>query len=211
MAETNSESTPKSRGLTDRTTAIAEARRYGRSSLDLVTEFIPGDMTKSTLALMALIERWQAFHLGSIDAIEASNPLAAMTLIRSYAENAAAILWIWERPADLSKLFIGAERDKFAIGRLVANAQKHAPGFSELYQQLSDAAHPSGAGAYQSIRLDPENVGSFGWTSHPRFRDEQDALWALLWVIEICEIHADRVAPIFRAVRQSMGGASDDA
>ncbi|CAN5276564.1 hypothetical protein BH09ACT2_BH09ACT2_08320 [soil metagenome] len=211
MAETNRENTPEARGLTDRTSAIAEARRYGRSSLDLVTEFIPGDMTKTTLALMALIERWQAFHIGAIDAIEASNPLAAMTLIRSYAENAAALLWIWERPADLSKLFIGAEREKFAIGRLVANAQKYAPGFNELYQQLSDAAHPSGVGAYQSIRLDSENDGSFAWSSHPRFRHEEDALWALMWVIEICEIHADRVAPIFRGLRESMSRAARDA
>lgn len=160
-------------------------------------------ISTGSMAALALTERAQAFHIGSVDQIEAENPLAAMTLIRSYAENAAAVIRVTEHPDDLSKLYIGAHRDKFAVGRLISNATKRAPGLKALYAHLSDAAHPAGAGSFHSLQVVDQTSRDVTWTSHPRFRNAEDPLWMLMWTLELCEIHTRLLPRLFEFVQPS--------
>ena len=55
------------------------------------------------VAAAGLLARAQGFHDGSVAAIEADNPYAAFTLLRPYAENAVALIYLRDKPAALAK------------------------------------------------------------------------------------------------------------
>jgi hypothetical protein len=48
--------------------------------------------TTAVVLLSGLVTRGIGLHNAAVAALEADNPFAAFTLIRSYAENAAAVL-----------------------------------------------------------------------------------------------------------------------
>ena len=56
------------------------------------------------LLLSGFLARAQGLHEGAVAAISADNPYAAFTLLRAYAENAAAILYVKDHPAQLEVL-----------------------------------------------------------------------------------------------------------
>jgi hypothetical protein len=182
---------------------LERARLAGRAMLGPATHFFPdGKLYEDDFAFLNFIERAQAFHIGALDLIERGNPLAAMTVIRSYLETIAATFWLAKHPDDVSKLNVGASQG-LPIGRVIAEATKELPGLRDVYKVLSDAAHPAGAGALHTIRTDGEN--GFTWQSMPRFRSIDDARQVLRWVEELCEVATHIVAETIRS--RSRGGA----
>ena len=57
------------------------------------------------LVFSGFLARAQGFHEGAVAAIAADNPYAAFTLLRAYAENAAAILYVKDHPAQLERFW----------------------------------------------------------------------------------------------------------
>lgn len=132
------------------------------------------DLTSGLIAYFGFLERAQAFHEGVVAMIEAGNPLAAATLLRSFAENTAAVYYIDEHPQQVEKLELGAKQG-LAIGKVVAAAEKSLPGFKSIYAQLSSMAHPSGAGSFHTMRVADDDERIVTWQSAPTFRTLDDA------------------------------------
>lgn len=182
-------------------TAIADelqrARLAGREMLGSATAFFgDGNIYKDDFSFLNFVERAQAFHIGAIDLIERGNPLAAMTVIRSYLETIAAVFWLAKHPDDVSKLNLGASQG-LPIGRVIAEATKALPGLQDVYKVLSDAAHPAGAGAFHTISTNGEDM--LTWQSMPRFRSINDARQVLQWVEELCEVATHIIAETIRS------------
>ncbi|WP_454117068.1 hypothetical protein [Microbacterium aurum] len=180
--------------------ARAEFAKFGRS-LDRVVQ---PDLTIEAMGLLALMTRAQGFHDGALQAVVSNNPYAAFPLVRCYAENAAVLLWVLEHPNDIGRLSAIAPQDqRFAIGRLVANAAKRAPGFKDVYEQLSEFTHPVASGFTQPFRAAPgaDADAGFSWSSVPSFSSDDDKILACFWLVELTEMHAN-IWP--RAYRSAM-------
>jgi hypothetical protein len=167
---------------------LAAARHSGRTMLDGLSEmFAKGVLYDQDLMLLGFVERAQAFHIGTVDLTEAGNPLAALTLLRSFAENVAVIYWVDKHPDDYAKLHPDAAAG-FPMGRVVAEAEKRIPGFKAAYASWSNAAHPVGSGAFHTLHV--TNEGRFTWQSHPTFRSLSDAEEILKQLDALCVITA---------------------
>lgn len=170
------------------TDELEHARRSGRAMLDpRMKNFFANGLYADDLTFLHFVERCQAFHVGAVDLVERGNPLGAMTLLRSYLENVASVFWLAKRPEDIDKLRPGAKQ-RLPISQVVAHASKSLPGLKVVYERLSDAAHPSGAGAFHTMRVGEDR--SFTWQSFPTFNDVADALQLLQWIEELCAVSA---------------------
>ena len=183
-------------GIRDRPSALTAAagtfEKFMRDVAVIVGQH--PELTKSLMMLYSMLTRAQAFHHGALEAIRSSNGYAAFTLIRAYSENAAALVWLRDKPHDLQRLELGAgDAESLKPGRVVDNPTRRAPGIKVLYKQLSDFSHPAsrtmGRG-WDSAGTD----GQFVFRTAPSLSDE-DAMWACLWLIEITEMH-EQVWPV---------------
>lgn len=148
----------------------------GRAVLSGVTDYAEGHVVFS-----GLLARGQGLYEGSIAAIDANNPYSAFTLIRAYAENAAAILYLRDHPTQLSSFW--RKPGGVAIGRITNHARTRFDGFPGIYNQLSQYAHPAPRSLMASMTADTN--GLLHWASAPRFKSESDALVAYAWVVEL--------------------------
>jgi hypothetical protein len=166
---------------------LAEARSQTKAMVRGALRAIGADgaLTEGHMPFLGFVERAQAFHQGVLDMVEKGNPLAAATLLRSFAENLAVVFYLEKHPAEFEKLQPGAKQG-LPMGKVVAAAQKTLPGFKSVYDHLSSMAHPSGAGAFQT--LDVEEDGTFTWQSNPTFRSADEAKTLLRWLKEIREL-----------------------
>jgi hypothetical protein len=144
------------------------------------------------VAIAGLLARAQGFHEGAVAAITADNPYAAFTLLRAYAENVAALLYLKDKPQTVSK-FVGEPNSPGVKPGVLTNyAKKHADGFTAIYEQLSQYAHPASRSllASQSI-VEDEDGTSHTWKSKsaPQFGSEFDRLMACAWTFELAEAH----------------------
>ncbi|HEY4268895.1 MAG TPA: hypothetical protein VGM94_11960 [Galbitalea sp.] len=146
------------------------------------------EISIASMSLMSVLTRAHAFHEGAVDALRSDNPFAAFTLLRSYAENAALLVWLKHHPDDLNRLYPQAPPDaRFAIGKLLNFAQARLLGFSGVYEQLSGFAHPSAATAMTPWRAAGEDNRKVNWTSAPAFKNDGDFMIAGMWAVELAE------------------------
>lgn len=183
-------------------TDLANARLQSRDMVrGILGMFGPrGEVTEHLFPLLGFIERAQAFSLGAISMIEAGNPLAAASLLRSLAENVASVFYVNARPSELAKLQPGAEHG-LPMGRVIAAAEKRLPGFKGAYDRLSSMAHPSGAGNFQTLRAADDNT--FTWQSYPRFKDESDPMILLSLLSNLSEMSATVIQTTVRELERS--------
>lgn len=176
---------------------LAEARRQSRAMLDgSVHMFGPrGELTEAHFPLLGFIERAQAFSLGVINMVEAGNPLAGAALLRAFAENLATVYYVNRHPNELSKLHPGAEHG-LPIGRVIAETEKHLPGYKTMYGQLSKMAHPTGAGSFRTLKFVDER--QFTWQSHPTFIDVDEARGVLELLSTLSDLTAQVIAASVR-------------
>jgi hypothetical protein len=140
--------------------------------------------TTGHIVFSGLVARAQGFHQGTLAATDADNPYAAFTLLRAYAENVAAILYVGDHPAKLNKLWRDLKGQGIKIGRITNYAQTQMPSFRLVHEDLSRYAHPHAVSILASSRIDGE---SFSWTSGPRFKWEQERLLAYAWTVELAK------------------------
>jgi hypothetical protein len=57
--------------------------------------------------------------------------------------------------------------------------------FKEIYDQLSQYAHPASRSILASFQVNDD--ARFTWSSAPRFRSEGDTVTACAWVIELAQ------------------------
>lgn len=165
---------------------LSAARDAGRAMLhDALAYLKDGRIHYDDLPYLGFIERAQAFHLGVLSLVEQGNPLAAVTVLRAYAENLAVVFWVNRKPQEFEKLRPGSTQ-RLPIGKVIAEAERHLPGFKALYDLWSDHAHPSGSGAFHTLKF--ASGGQFTWQSHPNFRSVEDARQVLEWLDSLCTL-----------------------
>jgi len=175
-------------GITDRSTGLARAQdswklliaagKKGLGSSD-------AGYTEAHLIFSGFLARAQGFHEGAVAAISANNPYAAFTLLRAYAENVAAILYVIDHPAELETFWRDLTGIGVWIGKMTKHARKRAGGFKDIYSELCRYAHPHAVSVLASSRVVDGDL--IQWSSAPAFKFENDALVACAWVVELAQ------------------------
>lgn len=172
-------------GVLDRQTGIERARDARQLLIDAAQTVLSAvtDYTVPHLIFSGFVARAQGLHEAAVAAIEADNPYAAFTLLRAYSENAAAILYLIDHPTTLNKFW--QDPRGVQVGRITNHARKNFKMFKEIYDQLSQYAHPTRRSILASFQVSDD--GQFTWSSAPRFGSEGDILTACAWVIELAQ------------------------
>lgn len=143
-------------------------------------------ITALTIVFQGFVARAQGLHEGSVDMIDGENPHAAFTLLRAYAENAAAILYAKDHPKAVSQWW-EPDGHGMKIGRITNHAVTRFDGFKGIYDQLSKFAHPQAVGLLASSQVTGDQERTMKWHSAPHFKNPEDRLVAYAWVIELAE------------------------
>lgn len=144
------------------------------------------DLTLLTMVFQGFVARAQGLHEGSVQMIEAGNPHAAFTLLRAYAENAAAILYAMDHP-NVAHHWWDPEGHGIKVGKITNHAATRFGGFKDIYDQLSKFAHPQAKGLLASTTIADEEEGTMEWSSAPRFKRLEDQMIAYGWAVELAE------------------------
>lgn len=165
------------------------------------------ELTRAHFPFLGIIERSQAFHLGVITMVETGNPLGAATLLRSFAETLAVVFYVNAHPSEFEKLQPNAQQG-FPMGRVIAEAEKSLPGYRSMYKDLSSMAHPSGAGAFQTLKLGDDR--SFTWQSYPTFKDVVHARELLELLDKLGDLMAQVIRQTAQQFETGMGVANSE-
>jgi len=177
-------------GITDRDTGLAKAHDSWHLLIEAGQKGMgsSSDYTEAHLIFSGFLARAQGFHEGAVAAIRAGNPYAAFTLLRAYAENVAAIMYVIDHPAELEKFWRDMDGIGVWIGKMTKHATKQSAGFKGIYQQLCGYAHPHARSMLTSSRVAEGRIVE--WSSAPAFKSEDDALIASAWVVELAQATA---------------------
>ena len=140
--------------------------------------------TTMTVVFQSFVARAQCLHEASVQTIEVENPHAAFTLLRAYAENTAAILYARDHP-NLAAHWWDVDGHGIKIGRIINHARTRLGGFKEIYDQLSQYAHPQARGLLASSTITEGRTVQ--WFSAPHFKSANDQLVAYAWVVELAD------------------------
>ena len=175
------------RGITDRPTGQKQARvsldaliSTGRKILETNVEY-----RVEHLVFSGFLARAQGFHEGTVAAIDADNPYAAFTLLRAYAENTAAILYVKDHPAELNRFWRDIHRLDVPINEIISYAMTRFRGFKGIYSELGKYAHPHALSLLASSRVIEGRIVQ--WSSVPKFKSDHDTIMACVWVVELAE------------------------
>jgi hypothetical protein len=142
------------------------------------------EMTTRLVVFQGFVARAQALHESATQMIHGENPHAAFTLLRAYAENAAAVLYAKDHP-ELVDHFWDTKGYGIKIGRITEHARTRFAGFKDIYDQLSKFAHPQAQGLLASSSVTHDRTVT--WGSAPHFKSADDQLVAYAWVVELAE------------------------
>lgn len=191
---------PASRGIVDKATGFAEATAARETMTTLVMTFLPKrfDFDVPRMTMLSLLTRAQGFHDGAVAALAADNPFATFTLLRSYAENAAMLCWLVDKPADIERIYPEAPPERtIRIGQLTNYAENRLGGFRGVYAQLSKFAHPGAGTALSGWHAGDEN--QVHWASAAAFKNDDDYKIACFWVVELAEANGHLWAECWEA------------
>jgi hypothetical protein len=148
------------------------------------------DVYDGHLLVMGLSSRAVGMHDGVVNALETDNPFATYTLLRSYAENAAALIYAIEKPNQLHRILgLGGSRP-IKVGTLTNYAEqgsKRFGTFSDVYVDLSDFSHPMSRSIFAAMA--PTEDG-FKWQLDPKFKYDKDFVVACSLVVEMAEANS---------------------
>jgi hypothetical protein len=177
-------------GIVDRVSGIEKARNSRQQIVNLAGGAMGafhhfGGMTVPNLVMMGLASRALGLHDAAVAALEADNPFAAFTLIRAYAENAAAAEYAIEKPKAINQL-MGMHGSSLPIGRIVSHAMQSPNArfgeFKAVYGQLSGYAHPTVKSIFVFVNNSDGN--GFDMSMTPSFKSEKEFLTAASWIVE---------------------------
>ena len=177
-------------GIVDLDSGLDKVRQARQSLLDAGGEILRAvtDLYPRHLALMGFLARAQGLHEGVLWAVEADNPYVAFGSLRSYAENAAAMTYLLDKPQTLDQFLSDPEAKGVRPGKLINHAGKYFAGFAGVYSTLSQYAHPAPRSLLASHKVTEGGPsGKLQWASAPAFKSESERLIACGWVVELSE------------------------
>jgi hypothetical protein len=180
------------RGIVDRASGIDRARASRQWLQDAALHALrrTDQMVDSHLLVMGLASRAAGLHDGAVHALETNNQFATHTLLRSYAENAAAVLYAKDHPKHLGRILgLGGSRPiKPGVITNYAERSSRFGTFKSMHDDLSEFAHPMSRSIFASMRADGD--GGFQWSLAPRFKYDRDFLVACALLVELAEANA---------------------
>ena len=143
-----------------------------------------GAITMDHMIAAGMVARAQALHEAAIAAIDSDNPHASFTLLRSYAEQCAAVLYLTDHPDKARNLWDDSDGRSVKIEPITNYAQNSGRlrRFKDVYDRLSKYTHPSSTAHFSSFRSGEGRT--FTWQSAPRFKRDEEKLVAYAWCIE---------------------------
>ena len=149
------------------------------------------------LFLQASVSRARGLHEGIADAVAASNPHAAVPLLRAFAETVAAVLYVTENPHTVSAWMFSEQEQRARNGPTRPTTGKlvdwmltsgNADQFDAVYAEMCDVTHyGSTAWALPFNITDDvdEDTVTLTWSSAPHWKDDRQATIVCGWVLEI--------------------------
>jgi hypothetical protein len=162
-------------GITDRSTGLQRARASWSTLIKAGARVLGSgqEYTIGHLVFSGFLARAQGLHEAAVAAISGDNPYAAFTLLRAYAENAAAVLYTTDHSAELEKFWRDTGGRGVGIGKITNYAASRFGGFKGIYSDLSKHAHPHALSLLASNRVIDGHV--VHWSSAPAFRSDSQA------------------------------------
>jgi hypothetical protein len=182
----------KARGIVDRATGIERARAARQWINDAAKDVLGRTDTIYDGHLLVMgLARAVGLHDGAIHALETDNPFVVFTLLRSYAENAAAVLYATDHPAQLHRILGFGDSPPIKVGTITNYAERGSGrfgAFRNVYSDLSGFAHPMSRSIFASLR--PHGEDGLRWALEPAFKYDANFLVACALVIELAEANA---------------------
>ena len=173
-------------GITDRVSGIAKAAAGLKAVLAAGRKVLGRDERDFTIEMVVfwgLLARAQGLHEGVVAGIRADNPYATFPLLRAYAENAAAVLYVTDKPEEMEKLWNDRRGQGIWIGHINRHAKSRFGAFKNVYDELIRYAHPATLSLLNSMSSTGERT--LRWQSSPTFGSEADAVIACAWCVEL--------------------------
>ena len=140
------------------------------------------------LVFSGFLARAQGLHEGVVAGISSDNPYAAFTLLRAYAENAAAILYAKDHPAELERFWRDIDGPGVELEAITNYANQRFEGFDSIYSQLRRWAEPQATSLLAGNQV--SDNAEIQWSSVPKFKSDHDAVMACVWVVELAEANS---------------------
>ena len=183
----------KARGIVDRATGIERARASRQWLQDAAWDALnrTDQLQNSHFVVTGLATRAAGLHDGVVHALETDNPFGAYTMLRSYAENAAAVLYATDHPEKLDRILGLGDTNLITVGTITNYAQqgsKRFGAFKKVYDDLSAFAHPMSRSIFASAK--PNGDNGFQWALEPAFKYDLDFLVTCALVVELAEANS---------------------
>lgn len=182
----------KARGIVDRGSGIERAHASRQWLYDAAKEALgrTDQLRNAHILVMGLASRAVGLHDGAVHALETDNPFATYTLLRSYAENAALILYATDKPDHLDRILGLGDAHPPSVGTIKNYAEqgsKRFGAFRAVYDDLSEFAHPASRSIFASAK---STESGFRWQLKPAFKYDADFVVACNFVVELAEANA---------------------
>lgn len=184
----------------DRFESIEDAITQAEASRQYDDEFSAAVDGVSTLTFLSLfyssvVSRLNGVHGAIVREIRESNPHAVFPLLRTLAETVLVLAYTVDHPDYVQAVMVDPE-DKPPVARkspqaLIAAIAEDAPGFKNVYGELSDTIHFGAFSMWGPHTIEPddepESLGRLVWRSAPHWKREEDPLIACAQTIELAE------------------------
>jgi hypothetical protein len=174
---------------------VAAAGDYNEVAKHFLSQEGIDPIALPVLFFSSMVNRCNSLHAAIAREMRAENPHAVFPLIRAYSEGSALLIYVYDHVGYIPALIDDSkERQRgtparLKVGKLVAYAVKHAPGFKHAYDELTDFTHFGSTAMWSPFVLsdgDGDSL-SFTWTSYPRWRNDEQALIAAALTLEVSD------------------------
>lgn len=143
----------------------------------------------------SMISRTQGLHEAVAREIRQKNPYAVFPLLRALVEAVALVNYVVDHPAYVDVLTsrprerkAGGQKRK-SIQSLIDYMKEEAPGLKTVYAELSEATHFGAVAMWTPHAISEADEESLRttWSSHPRWRSEEEGLIACAQLLELSD------------------------
>ena len=178
--------------------AVRQANEVSKKFKELAKQVIladPGNISPLPLFLLSAIARANGLHIATINAIETTNPHAAISLIRSYADVVVTTLYVRDHPDYVEALWDrrqNAKKRRRSIGALVTAVTPYAAGARAVYDELSEGTHFGAVAMWAAWTF--KDGKTLSYTTHPRWRNPERQPFVIAgWLIELGDAFIETV------------------
>jgi hypothetical protein len=177
--------------------AIGRERGFDDAVRDTLTKAIDNNAVGFSLPLafvLGSVSRARALHEAIVREIQHTNPQAAFTLMRQFAETVAVVRYTADHPAYVdamarhpSDLKPGMPKRKSIQALVGYMDRKYSTQFGLVYADLCEITHYGSTAMWNSHRIVSEEQRQLMWTSTPAWRSQRDQYIACAELLELSE------------------------